>query len=168
MFELEELLLDGNKLKVLPAFLGNFLKLKHLDASFNQLELVCQELGKCSNLVDLTLSSNDLKVRELLNWQWVILKYEIFQTSTSALFCMFLLWATEQLWMMFLIKTEVNCTPKTSPPSFYETEAIFLTNYFHIKIWSDENLHNILAGHDLLKLLVSVNYALQKIVIGHV
>ena len=81
---------------------------------------------------------------------------------------MFLLWATEQLWMMFLIKTEVNCTPKTSPPSFYETEAIFLTNYFHIKIWSDENLHNILAGHDLLKLLVSVNYSLKKIVISHV
>ena len=65
MFELEELLLDGNKLKILPSFLGNFIKLKHLDASFNQLELVCQEVGKCSNLVDLTLSSNDLKVREI-------------------------------------------------------------------------------------------------------
>ena len=65
MFELEELLLDGNKLKVLPAFFGHFSKLKHLDASFNQLEQVCDELGNCVSLVDLTLSSNDLKVRHL-------------------------------------------------------------------------------------------------------
>ena len=57
---------------------------------------------------------------------------------------------------------------KTSPPSFYETEAIFLTNYFHIKICSDENLHNILAGHDLPKLLVSFNYAFRKIVCNHI
>ena len=60
--DLEELLLDGNKLKLLPNFLGNITKLKHLDASFNQLETVSQEIGNCISLVDLTLSSNDLKV----------------------------------------------------------------------------------------------------------
>ena len=62
MFELEELLLDGNKLKSLPSFFGHFSKLKHLEASFNQLENICDELGNCVSLVDLTLSSNDLKV----------------------------------------------------------------------------------------------------------
>ena len=68
MFDLEELLLDGNKLKTLPPLFGHFSKLKHLDASFNQLEVVCQELGNCISLVDLTLSSNDLKV------SWIYLK----------------------------------------------------------------------------------------------
>ena len=62
MILLEELLMDGNKLKVLPSFLGKFSKLKHLDASFNQLEVICPEIGHCENIVDLTLSSNDLKV----------------------------------------------------------------------------------------------------------
>ena len=62
MLDLEELLLDGNKLRKLPKFVGNFSKLKHLDASFNQLEQLDQELGNCISLVDLTLSSNDLKV----------------------------------------------------------------------------------------------------------
>ena len=62
MILLEELLIDGNKIKVLPSFLGKFSKLKHLDASFNQLEVICPEIGHCDNLVDLTLSSNDLKV----------------------------------------------------------------------------------------------------------
>ena len=62
MILLEELLIDGNKIKVLPSFLGKFSKLKHLDASFNQLEVICPEIGHFDNLVDLTLSSNDLKV----------------------------------------------------------------------------------------------------------
>ena len=69
MILLEELLMDGNKIKVLPSFLGKFSKLKHLDASFNQLEVICPEIGHCDNLVDLTLSSNDLKVsHDLLRW----------------------------------------------------------------------------------------------------
>ena len=63
MLDLEELLLDKNKLRTIPALVGQFSKLKHLDASFNMLESVSEELGNCVNLVDLTLSSNDLKVR---------------------------------------------------------------------------------------------------------
>ena len=62
MLDLEELLLDKNKLKTIPDLVGKFSKLKHLDASFNLLESVSEELGNCVNLVDLTLSSNDLKV----------------------------------------------------------------------------------------------------------
>ena len=67
MLDLEELLLDGNKLKLIPAFFGNFTKLKHLDVSFNQLDTISSELGNCQNLVDLTLSSNDLKVTDTTN-----------------------------------------------------------------------------------------------------
>ena len=66
MLDLEELLLDKNKLRTIPALVGQFSKLKHLDASFNMLESVSEELGNCVNLVDLTLSSNDLKVRKQL------------------------------------------------------------------------------------------------------
>ena len=76
MILLEELLMDGNKIKVLPSFLGKFSKLKHLDASFNQLEVICPEIGHCDNLVDLTLSSNDLKVSHDLLW-WFSLNYKI-------------------------------------------------------------------------------------------
>ena len=62
MSQLEELLLDGNKIKQLPDFFGVFSRLRYLDCGFNQLELVSPELGRCTNLLDLTLSSNDLKV----------------------------------------------------------------------------------------------------------
>ena len=62
MTELEELWLDGNRLKTLPAMLGRFSKLRHLDASFNHLESVAPDIGNCTALVNLTLSTNDLKV----------------------------------------------------------------------------------------------------------
>ena len=62
MTELEELWLDGNRLKTLPAMLGAFSKLRHLDASFNHLESVAPDIGNCTALVNLTLSTNDLKV----------------------------------------------------------------------------------------------------------
>ena len=62
MTELEELWLDGNRLKILPSLLGRFSKLRHLDASFNHLESVSPDIGNCTALVDLTLSTNDLKV----------------------------------------------------------------------------------------------------------
>ena len=62
MSQLEELLLDGNKIKQLPDFFGVFSRLRYLDCGFNQLELVSPELGRCTSLLDLTLSSNDLKV----------------------------------------------------------------------------------------------------------
>ena len=79
MILLEELLIDGNKIKVLPSFLGKFSKLKHLDASFNQLEVICPEIGHCENIVDLTLSSNDLKVSHDL---WLFsLNYQIYNTD---------------------------------------------------------------------------------------
>ena len=62
MTELEELWLDGNRLKTLPAMLGRFSKLRHLDASFNHLESVAPDIGNCTALINLTLSTNDLKV----------------------------------------------------------------------------------------------------------
>ena len=62
MTELEELWLDGNRLKTLPAMLGGLSKLRHLDASLNHLESVAPDIGNCTALVNLTLSSNDLKV----------------------------------------------------------------------------------------------------------
>ena len=79
MIQLEELLIDGNKIKVLPNFLGKFSKLKHLDASFNQLEVICSEIGNCSNLVDLTLSSNDLKVGQTLEIWSLISKQSVIE-----------------------------------------------------------------------------------------
>ena len=62
MTELEELWMDGNRLRTLPPMLGRFSKLRHLDASFNHLESIAPDIGNCTGLIDLTLSTNDLKV----------------------------------------------------------------------------------------------------------
>ena len=70
MTELEELWLDGNRLKTLPSMLGRFSKLKHLDASFNHLESVAPDIGICTALINLTLSTNDLKVLIFINYHF--------------------------------------------------------------------------------------------------
>ena len=70
MTELEEIWLDSNRLKTLPALLGRFSKLRHLDASFNHLESVAPDIGICTALINLTLSTNDLKVLIFINYHF--------------------------------------------------------------------------------------------------
>ena len=59
---LEELWLDGNRLQTVPTFIGNLTNLRHLDLSVNQLTDLTDQIGCCTKLIDLTLSTNDLQV----------------------------------------------------------------------------------------------------------
>ena len=59
---LEELWLDGNRLQTVPTFIGNLINLRHLDLSVNQLTDLTDQIGCCTKLIDLTLSTNDLQV----------------------------------------------------------------------------------------------------------
>mmetsp|Transcript_64713 Transcript_64713/g.153018 ORF Transcript_64713/g.153018 Transcript_64713/m.153018 type:complete len:220 (+) Transcript_64713:136-795(+) len=59
---LTKLILGGNKLRALPAGLGNCQKLQLLDASNNHLESVPPQLATCGELVDLELSTNQISL----------------------------------------------------------------------------------------------------------
>lgn len=64
----ELLLLVGLCLTVLKLFqfVGNLKKLTHLDVSENCLEDIPADIGECRQLTELTLSSNDIRVTNLL------------------------------------------------------------------------------------------------------
>ena len=93
---LEELWLDGNRLQTVPTFIGNLTNLRHLDLSVNQLTDLTDQIGCCTKLIDLTLSTNDLQVVItlysayfiLLNSCWHIYDYIVYshfltQTQTG-------------------------------------------------------------------------------------
>ena len=83
---LEELWLDGNRLQTVPTFIGNLTNLRHLDLSVNQLTDLTDQIGCCTKLIDLTLSTNDLQVVItlysayfiLLNSCWHICNYIVY------------------------------------------------------------------------------------------
>lgn len=67
----ELLLFVGLCLTVLKLFqfVGNLKKLTHLDVSENCLEDIPADIGECRQLTELTLSSNDIRVTNLLTRQ---------------------------------------------------------------------------------------------------
>uniref|UniRef100_A0A4W3K4U1 Erbb2 interacting protein n=1 Tax=Callorhinchus milii TaxID=7868 RepID=A0A4W3K4U1_CALMI len=58
---LKEFWMDGNRLAVLPGFIGKLKQLTYLDVSKNNIETVDNAISGCENLQDLLLSSNALQ-----------------------------------------------------------------------------------------------------------
>lgn len=58
---LEKLYLNHNKLKALPAAIGQMRKLTHLDLSGNDLTEIPEEIGMLSNLKNLLLFDNNIR-----------------------------------------------------------------------------------------------------------
>ncbi|XP_013877572.1 leucine-rich repeat-containing protein 57 [Austrofundulus limnaeus] len=53
--------LSGNKIEVLPAFIGNFLQLKSLTLNCNRLTVLPEDIGKLKKLETLSLNGNRLQ-----------------------------------------------------------------------------------------------------------
>ncbi|XP_037550628.1 leucine-rich repeat-containing protein 57 [Nematolebias whitei] len=53
--------LSGNKIEVLPAFIGNFLQLKSLTLNSNRLTILPDEIGKLKKLETLSLNGNQIQ-----------------------------------------------------------------------------------------------------------
>ena len=68
---LTELWFDNNKVKSLPPLMGRLKKLAHVDASKNKVDWVTEELELCTQLTDLHLSSNNLKVIFLIYYFYI-------------------------------------------------------------------------------------------------
>ena len=58
---IQELFVNSNKLRSIPASIGQLRQLRHLDASFNMIESLPVELGMCTYLKTLLLFSNRLR-----------------------------------------------------------------------------------------------------------
>ena len=58
---LEEIKLNGNKLKTLPKEIGNLVNLKLLEVGFNELEYLPNEIGNLKNLEFLRINNNKLR-----------------------------------------------------------------------------------------------------------
>ena len=62
---LTDLWFDNNKVKSIPPMVGNLKKLIFIDASKNRIDWVADEISCCTQLTDLHLSTNNLKVKNI-------------------------------------------------------------------------------------------------------
>ncbi|OXB80867.1 UNVERIFIED_CONTAM: hypothetical protein H355_016884 [Colinus virginianus] len=58
---LKEFWMDGNRLTLIPGFIGTLKQLTYLDVSKNNIEIVEEGISGCESLQDLLLSSNSLQ-----------------------------------------------------------------------------------------------------------
>lgn len=62
MVNLTDLWIDSNRIKRIPAEIGQLTRLMFLDATKNRLNEIDEHIGNCVNLTDLYLTANELEV----------------------------------------------------------------------------------------------------------